>query len=281
LNTFDARISEYAETKFARDGIELVTNARVTEVRPNEASVMDKRTKKVTKIPFGVCVWSTGLGTHALARELKRQAGQNMRRRAIAVDKYLQVRGVRRATGKPEMRGTVYALGDCADVKSKAAAGSELLDRADELFALADADDNGTVDKEEFRAVMRSLGERYPHLATFTKGGSDSRLTDIMDTFDVSKDAALNRTEVRPMQTFFTRPSVSTFDRFSFQLTGELFFYGTTRTVPRRDGGSGRAVDLAPEHGAGGEPARGVSRAGAQRAGEGEEERRNGRVPTV
>ena len=197
LNTYDARISEYAESKFARDGIELVTNARVTEVRPNEASVMDKKTKKVTKIPFGVCVWSTGLGTHALARELKRQAGQNMRRRAIAVDKYLQVRGVRRTTGKPEMRGTVYALGDCADVKSKAATGTELLDRADELFALADADGNGTVDKDEFRAVMKSLEDKYPHLATFTKGGSDSRLTDIMDKFDVSKDAALNRTEFR------------------------------------------------------------------------------------
>ena len=31
LNTYDARISEYAESKFARDGIELVTNARVTD----------------------------------------------------------------------------------------------------------------------------------------------------------------------------------------------------------------------------------------------------------
>jgi hypothetical protein len=35
------------------------------------------------------------------------------------------------------------------------------------------------------------------------------------------------RCKVRPMQTFFTRPSVSTFDRAPFQLTGELFVYGT------------------------------------------------------
>ena len=32
--------------------------------------------------------------------------------------------------------------------------------------------------------------------------------------------------KVRPIQTFFTRRSVSTFDRVPFQLTGELFLYG-------------------------------------------------------
>jgi hypothetical protein len=34
--------------------------------------------------------------------------------------------------------------------------------------------------------------------------------------------------QARPMHTFFTRPSVSTFDRVHFQLTGEHFLYGTT-----------------------------------------------------
>jgi hypothetical protein len=32
--------------------------------------------------------------------------------------------------------------------------------------------------------------------------------------------------EVRSIQTFFTRPSVSTFDRVPFQLIDELFLYG-------------------------------------------------------
>ena len=37
------------------------------------------------------------------------------------------------------------------------------------------------------------------------------------------------RRSVRSMQTFFTRPSVSTFDRVGpFQLTDEHFLYGTT-----------------------------------------------------
>ena len=33
------------------------------------------------------------------------------------------------------------------------------------------------------------------------------------------------------MQTFFTRPPVVTFDRVPFQLTDELFVYGTARSL--------------------------------------------------
>jgi len=38
----------------------VLTNRRVTGLKANEALVMDKKTKKVDTLPFGVCVWSTG-----------------------------------------------------------------------------------------------------------------------------------------------------------------------------------------------------------------------------
>ena len=41
---------------------------------------------------------------------------------------------------------------------------------------------------------------------------------------DVQKQ--LSDAQVRPTQKFFTHRPVSTFDRFPFQLTGELFLYG-------------------------------------------------------
>ena len=39
--------------------------------------------------------------------------------------------------------------------------------------------------------------------------------------------------QVRSIQKFFTHRPVSTFDRVPFQLTGELFLYGTTLRRPR------------------------------------------------
>ena len=46
LNTYDRRISAYAAEKFKRDGIEVITGARVLSVSPDKVVVMDKRTKK-------------------------------------------------------------------------------------------------------------------------------------------------------------------------------------------------------------------------------------------
>jgi NADH:ubiquinone reductase (non-electrogenic) len=190
LNTYDARISKYAEEKFKRDGIRILTNRRVTDVSQAHASVMCKKTKLKEKIPFGVCVWSTGLGTAPLVRSIIAAAGQPPRRRAVSVDKYLQVRGL-------EPRGSVLALGDCADVKSKAAAGGELLDKADELFKRADVDKNGTVDKDEFVNILGTLEESYPQIATLTKGAADGMLHDILSKFDEDGDGSLDRREFR------------------------------------------------------------------------------------
>ena len=189
LNTYDERISKYAEEKFARDGIRILTNRRVTNVAATHASVTCKKTKATEKILFGVCVWSTGLGTTPLVSSIIAAAGQP-RRRAVSVDKYLQVRGI-------SPRGSAYALGDCADVKSKAASGGELLDKADELFKRADVDKNGAVDKGEFVNILKTLEESYPQIATLTKGAADGMLHDILSKFDDDGDGSLDRREFR------------------------------------------------------------------------------------
>jgi NADH:ubiquinone reductase (non-electrogenic) len=82
------------------------------------------------KVPFGLCVWATGLGANPFTQRLQQKLG-HAERRAVAVDKFLRVRG---AEG-------IYALGDCSDVKE----GTELVDSARELFDQADVDGSGTV----------------------------------------------------------------------------------------------------------------------------------------
>ena len=183
LNTYDERISKYAEEKFARDGIKVLTNRRVTSVKANQATVMDKKTKQVDVIPFGVCVWSTGLGCLPITAAIQAAAGQP-KRRALAVDKYLHVRGVE--------NGTMYALGDCADVKAKAVQGAELVDDAQALFKKADVDKSGTLDAGEIMGILQTLEKTYPQIKVLTSGGGDGYLPRLLERFDEDKNGTLD-----------------------------------------------------------------------------------------
>lgn len=40
------------------------------EVTPDEVVLQDKKTKKITRVPYGMCVWSTGVAPRDLTRKL-------------------------------------------------------------------------------------------------------------------------------------------------------------------------------------------------------------------
>ena len=57
-------IDLFLQSRFTRDGIEVLTNARVREVRNDRvlfSQVEDGKTV-VKEIPMGFCLWSTGVG---------------------------------------------------------------------------------------------------------------------------------------------------------------------------------------------------------------------------
>lgn len=65
LNTYDEALSKYAEAQLAHDQVEVLTNSRVKEVRPDKIIFTQKNEngETVTKeIPHGFCLWSTGVG---------------------------------------------------------------------------------------------------------------------------------------------------------------------------------------------------------------------------
>ncbi len=65
LNTYDEAVSRFAEARFAHDQVEVLTNSRVKEVRPDKILFTQKNEQgeTVTKeIPMGFCLWSTGVG---------------------------------------------------------------------------------------------------------------------------------------------------------------------------------------------------------------------------
>ncbi|KAJ5414004.1 hypothetical protein N7509_000631 [Penicillium cosmopolitanum] len=115
LNTYDEALSKYAEGRFTRDGVEVLTNARVKEVQPDKvlfSQVEDGKTI-VKEIPTGFCLWSTGVARAEICETLsKKLEGQN-NKHAIETDSHLRI------IGAP--LGDVYAIGDCSTVQNNLA----------------------------------------------------------------------------------------------------------------------------------------------------------------
>lgn len=68
LNTFDTSISAYAEKKFDREKIKIVTNARVQKIDDNSVyytvkNAGDPSNPETQQLPYGFCLWSTGICT--------------------------------------------------------------------------------------------------------------------------------------------------------------------------------------------------------------------------
>lgn len=73
---FDKRITAFAEEKFQRDGINLKTGSMVVKVTDSEISTKERATGENQSIPYGMVVWSTGIGTRPVVMDFMKQIGQ-------------------------------------------------------------------------------------------------------------------------------------------------------------------------------------------------------------
>ncbi|KAL8467886.1 hypothetical protein ACS0TY_031216 [Phlomoides rotata] len=77
LNMFDKRITAFAEDKFHRDGIDLKTGAMVVNVSDKEITTKElKNGGEVSTVPYGMVVWSTGIGMRPLIFDFMKEIGQ-------------------------------------------------------------------------------------------------------------------------------------------------------------------------------------------------------------
>lgn len=200
LNTYDATVSKYAEGRFARDQVEVLTNSRVKEVQPDkiiftqrqeDGSLMDK------ELPTGFCLWSTGVSQTALCQKLARRLDSFQgNRHAIETETQLRVNGT--------PLGDVYAIGDCStvqnnvadyiisflrtlawkhgkdpetlqlhfsdwqqvaqDVRKRFPQAVNHLKRLDKLFRQFDADQSGTLDFGELRELLNQIDSKLTSL---------------------------------------------------------------------------------------------------------------------
>jgi NADH:ubiquinone reductase (non-electrogenic) len=101
LSSFDETLSEYTMKHFKRQHIDLRTGSIVTRVEPSKVYVKDG-----SVIPFGLLVWSTGIGSTSFVRSLPFPKDRTGR---ISTDDYFRV----------QHQSMIYALGDCAVIAEK------------------------------------------------------------------------------------------------------------------------------------------------------------------
>ncbi|KAH8750752.1 hypothetical protein F5883DRAFT_212667 [Diaporthe sp. PMI_573] len=200
LNTYDEAVSKYAEERFKRDGIKVLTNSRVSEVKKDSIVFTQKGEdgKTITKeLPMGFCLWSTGVSQTDFSQTLAKKLGDyQTNRHALETDTHLRLNGA--------PLGDVYAIGDCstvqnnvadnivtflrgmawkhgkdpesldlhftewrnvaAEVKRKFPQAVGHLKRLDRLFAEFDKDQSGTLDFGELRELLKQIDSKLTSL---------------------------------------------------------------------------------------------------------------------
>ena len=73
---FDKRITSFAEEKFQRNGINVKTGSMVIKVAEKEISTKERGTSQVASLPYGMVVWSTGIGPRPEVVDFMKQIGQ-------------------------------------------------------------------------------------------------------------------------------------------------------------------------------------------------------------
>ncbi|EIE19302.1 nucleotide-binding domain-containing protein [Coccomyxa subellipsoidea C-169] len=167
LSTYDREISTYTASEFSRrgrclEGIDLVLNSRVASVAPNKVIVVNSQTNSTNEIPFGACVWATGVAMHPLIKQLQERLpeGSQTHFRSIVTDQYLRVLG---------SGGSIYAIGDAATIQQACThclpLESKALSHSEELFDQADVSKDGKLQLSEVRDILRKSSEDYSHFA--------------------------------------------------------------------------------------------------------------------
>ncbi|KAI0086410.1 nucleotide-binding domain-containing protein [Irpex rosettiformis] len=180
LNTYSEAISKFAEDKFLHDGINLITNARVSAVTPDHVTytvrTMEGKTEKYD-IPSNFVLWSTGIAMNPFVARVSSLLPNQVHKKAIEVDAHLRVKGA--------PVGTVYAIGDASTIETSIV--SHLLELVDE----SDKNNDGKIDFEEWTDMVNKIKKKIPmseeHL---------SEVRELFDLYDSDSDNSLNLNEL-------------------------------------------------------------------------------------
>ncbi|CAI0407229.1 unnamed protein product [Linum tenue] len=164
LTMFDKRITEFAEDKFKRDGIDVKLGSMVIKVSDKEISTKGRVNGQLSTMPYGMVVWSTGIGTDPVVKDFMKQVGQETRR-VLATDEWLRVEGT----------DSIYALGDCATINQR-----RVMEDISSIFKKADKENSGTLTVKQLQAVVDDICERYPQVDLYLKTKKLRNIADLL-----------------------------------------------------------------------------------------------------
>ncbi|KAI1610874.1 NADH dehydrogenase [Exophiala viscosa] len=188
LNTYDEALSVYAEKRFEHDQVEVLTNARVKEVKPDRIlfSQMEDGKSVTKELPMGFCLWSTGVAQTELSQKIAKKLGDfQTNRHALETDTHL------RLLGAP--LGDVYAIGDCSTVQNNIADHLTTFLRG-VAFEKGKDPDKVHLTFEEWRSVAHSVRRRFPQAAAHLK-----RVDRLFEEYDKDKSGTLDFGEIHEL----------------------------------------------------------------------------------
>lgn len=189
LNTYDEAVSKYAEDRFARDRVEILTNSRVKEVLPDKIifTQKDENGRTITKeLPHGFCLWSTGVSQTDFTQAISAQLGDfQTNKHALETDSHL------RLIGAP--LGDVYAIGDCATVQNNI---TDHLVGFLRNIAFEKGKDPETLHLSfsDWLEVGRRIRRRFPQAAEHLK-----RMDRLFEAYDKDQSGTLDFAELREL----------------------------------------------------------------------------------
>ncbi|CAJ0927035.1 230_t:CDS:10 [Entrophospora sp. SA101] len=181
LNTYDEKISKFAESKFQRDNINVITNARVQKIEPNQIVYKMKKGDKEERLDYGLCLWSTGISMNPLTKLISDKLEPQKNTRALITDNRLRLKGA------PD--SSVYAIGDCSTIENP-----KLVQNLMQFFIDADTDKNNCLSYNEFHELAKKISRRYPITSNHLK-----KADSLFARYDIDKSGTLELDELQAM----------------------------------------------------------------------------------
>lgn len=191
LNTYDEAVSDYAENRFARESINVLTNSRVQKIEKDKIIFSQKDDgagKVLTKeLPYGLALWSTGVTQTDFSQTIANKLEPQRKKHALETDSHL------RLIGDPKQ--SVYAIGDCSTVQNNLA--EHITDFIANLAAQA-GKDPATVQLsfQQWRSVAAKVKKQFPQASQHLR-----RLDKLFASYDKDQSGTLDFQELHGLLT--------------------------------------------------------------------------------
>lgn len=188
LNTYDEALSRYAEDRFSRQQIDVLTNARVSKIEEDKVIFTQQEGGKIItkELPFGLCLWSTGVAQTDFCQRIAELLDVQKNSHALETDSHL------RLLGTP--MGDVYAIGDCSTVQNNITSHiTEFLKHVAWEQGIKD-EKSIRLTFDQWRKIVPRIRKRFPQTTDHLR-----RLDKLFEAYDEDNSGTLEFDELKKL----------------------------------------------------------------------------------